>query len=264
MADVDPFELLALAERLARAAGRLVLEGRAEGLDDVGTKSTGTDMVTEYDRASEALVVEGLREARPDDAIVGEEGTDDLGSSGITWFVDPIDGTTNYLYALPGYAVSIGACDVEGSLVGVVAIPVLGEVFTAVRGHGAFCGGARIRASAKADLATALVGTGFAYEPATRVRQAEALTKVIGRVRDVRRLGAAATDLCFVACGRLDAYYERGLGPWDMVAGELIAREAGAVTSDFGGGPARPGQIVAAAPGIHAALLDLLAEAGAA
>jgi myo-inositol-1(or 4)-monophosphatase len=263
MADVDPFELLALAERLARAAAHLVFDGRAAGLSDVTTKSSGTDMVTEFDHASEALVVGGLREARPDDAVIGEEGTDDEGTSGISWLVDPIDGTTNFLYALPGYAVSIGARDGEGALLGVVAVPVLGEVFTAVRGHGAFCNGVRVRASDKADLATALVGTGFGYQPTKRVRQADVLTRVIGRVRDVRRFGAASTDLCFVACGRLDAYYESGLGPWDMAAGELIAREAGAVTSDFVGGPARPGQVVAAAPGVHADLLALLAEAGA-
>lgn len=265
MVTVDPFELLALAERLAVEAGALVRAGRARGLDDVGTKSTGTDMVTEHDRASEALIVGGLRAARPGDAVVGEEGTDARGTTGVSWLVDPIDGTTNFLYALPGYAVSIAAADEHGTLVGVVHLPVLGEVFTAVRGHGARLGGRPIRVAEATDLSTALVATGFGYEAERRVRQAEALSRVIGQVRDIRRLGAASADLCYVACGRVDAYFEVGLGPWDMAAGELVAREAGAITSDFRGGPPRAHHgVVAAAPGIHAALLELLAAAGAA
>jgi myo-inositol-1(or 4)-monophosphatase len=258
---VDPFMLLALAERIALDAARLVSEGRKGGLTDIGTKSTITDMVTEFDRASESLIVGNLRAERPDDAIIGEEGTQQSGNSGVSWLVDPIDGTTNFLYDLPGYAVSIGARDGEGPLLGVVSVPSLAETYTAVRGHGAWCNGTRIQASDQTELSSALVGTGFAYQPENRVQQAEELARLIGHVRDIRRFGAAATDLCFVARGRLDAYFERGLGPWDMAAGEIIAREAGALTSDFSGGPARPGQAVAAAPGIHEQLLALLARA---
>ncbi|HEX9259236.1 MAG TPA: inositol monophosphatase family protein [Acidimicrobiales bacterium] len=263
MPTVDPAELLALATTTANEAATLIHQGRAGGLRSVSTKSTGTDMVTEFDHASESLIVAALRAGRPDDAIVGEEGSDHGGTSGISWLVDPIDGTTNYLYALPGYAVSIAAADDEGPLIGVVAIPTLGEVFSAVRGGGAFLDGHRIRASAKTDVATALLATGFSYDPATRVRQAGVVGRLIGSVRDIRRFGAASADLCYVACGRVDAYFERGLGPWDMAAGVLIAREAGAVTTDFAGGPVVPDQVLAAAPGIHAAMVELLAKAGA-
>jgi myo-inositol-1(or 4)-monophosphatase len=260
----EPFELLALAEGLARQAGALIRDGRRSGLTDVGTKSSVTDMVTEFDRASEALIVHGLQEVRPDDTIVGEEGMGRTGSSELTWYVDPIDGTTNYLYELPVYAVSIGASDLDGPLVGVVHLPVLGETFTAVRGHGAWLGGARIHCRPHDDLSTSLIATGFSYLPGSRTAQATVISRVIGQVRDIRRLGAASADLCFVACGRFDGYFELGLASWDLAAGELIARESGARTSDFSGGPARPGQVVAATPGIHDALLALLADSDAA
>ncbi len=259
----EPAELVALARRLAVEAGALVREGRNQGLRDVTTKSTATDMVTEYDHQSEALIVAGLLAARPDDAIVGEEGANRAGTSGVQWLIDPIDGTTNFLYGLPGYAVSIAALDREGLLAGVVHVPALGETFHAGRGEGAFLDDRPIHCSTGTVLATALVATGFNYDPALRVRQMRALAGVIGRIRDVRRFGAASVDLCHVACGRVDAYYERGLGPWDLAAGELIAREAGAIVTDFDGGPPEPGSVVAAAPGVHAALLALLADAGA-
>jgi myo-inositol-1(or 4)-monophosphatase len=259
----DPLDLLALAERLARQAATLVRDGRTVGLTEVDTKSSQTDMVTEFDRRSEAFIVSELRAARPHDGIVGEEGTDDAGTSGIRWLVDPIDGTTNYLYALPGYAVSIAAQDEHGSVAGAVAVPTFAEVFTAVRGGGARCNGTRLHCSDQTSLAATLVATGFSYQAATRVQQAGVLTTLIGRVRDIRRFGAASVDLCAVGAGRVDAYYEVGLNAWDLAAGELVAREAGAVMSDFRGGPARPGEVVCAAPGIHEALLALLAESGA-
>jgi len=259
----DPAVLLALATAAATEAAALIHTGRASGLHAVATKSTGTDMVTEYDHAAEALIASTLRATRPDDAIVGEEGTADTGTTGIRWFVDPIDGTTNFLYALPGYSVSLAAADAAGPLVGVVAIPTLGEVFTAVRRGGAFLNGHPIRVSAATQTATALVATGFAYDATTRVGQMEVLGRMIDKVRDIRRFGACSADLCYVACGRVDAYFERGLMPWDIAAGVLIAQEAGAVVTDFSGGPAGPAQVLAAAPGIHAALLGLLREAGA-
>jgi myo-inositol-1(or 4)-monophosphatase len=256
-------ELVTLARRLAVEAGTLVRQGRPHGVHAVGTKSTATDMVTEYDRQSESLIVDGLLAARPHDAIIGEEGANRPGTSGVQWLIDPIDGTTNFLYGLPGYAVSIAAVDGEGLLAGVVHVPALGETFHAGRGGGAFVDDRPIRCSATTDLATALVATGFSYDPAVRVRQMTALTAMIGRIRDIRRFGAAAVDLCHVACGRVDAYYERGLGPWDLAAGELIAREAGAIVTDGDGQAPRPGSVVAANPAVHAALLALLADAGA-
>jgi myo-inositol-1(or 4)-monophosphatase len=256
-------ELLALAERLAADAAALALAGRRRGVSSVGTKSTATDMVTEFDRASEALIVSGVRAARPGDAIVGEEGTADGGTSGITWYVDPIDGTTNFLYDLPGWAVSVAAADGDGMLVGVVAVPTLGETFTAVRGAGARRNGEPIAVGTEARLAHCLVATGFGYAPDRRRRQAELLARVLPQVRDVRRFGAASVDLCHVACGRLDAYYEEGLGPWDLAGGALVAREAGAVTIDFAGGPARPEEALVAAPAIAEALRRVLVAAGA-
>jgi myo-inositol-1(or 4)-monophosphatase len=259
----DPDALVVLARRLAEGAGALVRDGRRRGLRAVGTKTTGTDMVTEYDRQSEAYIAKGILDARPDDTIVGEEGTDRQGTSGVEWFVDPIDGTTNFLYNLPGYGISVGARDDDGLLAGVVHVPTLGETFRATRGGGAFLNDEPIHCSDASVLATALVGTGFAYRAAGRVTQVSALVNIIGNVRDIRRLGAASVDLCYVACGRYDAYFERGLSLWDLAAGELIAREAGAIVSGFDGGPPRPGEVVATAPALHEPFLRLLAEAGA-
>jgi myo-inositol-1(or 4)-monophosphatase len=259
----DPAELVVLARDLAEQAGALVRAGRRRGLSHVTTKSSITDMVTEYDRLSEDLIVRGLLAARPRDAIIGEEGADRAGTSGVDWLIDPIDGTTNFLYDLPGYAISIAARDSDGLLAGVVHVPALGETFHAGRGGGAFLDDAPIRCSGATVLATSLVATGFSYDPGLRVRQTTALVEIIGRIRDIRRFGAAAVDLCHVACGRVDAYYERGLAAWDLAAGELIAREAGAVVTGFDGAPPRPGAVAAATPAIHQPLLDLLQTAGA-
>ena len=258
----DPTELRILAEALARAAGGIALLGRRSisdrGTYDGDTKSSRTDMVTEYDRAAEAHIVDVLRRLRPDDAIVGEEGTDDDGTSGYAWFVDPIDGTTNFVYDQPAWSCSV-AVGLDGEmLAGAVYVPLMGEMFSAAAGQGATLDDRPIRVSGQDDLALALVGTGFGYRPDVRRDQAERLVGVIGEVRDIRRLGSAAIDLCMVACGRLDAYYELHLNPWDAAAGALIAREAGAVTSDFSGGPARPEEMVAATPGVHDALLRVL------
>lgn len=255
-------ELRRLCERLADGAGRIALDGRraAIGLADLpgGTKSSSTDIATEFDRAAEAHVVGILRTERPHDAIVGEEGTAIDGTSGFAWFVDPIDGTTNYVYDQPSWSNSV-AVAFEGEMVAAaVNVPPLAEMFSAALGEGATLNGRPIRASGEADLSLALVGTGFGYQAETRRRQAEHLVELIGQVRDIRRLGSAAVDLCMVGCGRLDVYYERHLNSWDAAAGELIAREAGAVTSDFSGGPARPEEMVAAAPGVHTAFLAAL------
>ena len=255
--------LLSLGIDLAARAGQLLLAEAPERKADVHTKSSRTDMVTAVDRASEALIVDALAEARPDDGILGEEGSHRDGRSGVRWVIDPLDGTTNYLYGYPAFAVSIGI-EVDGEVVaGVVEHPSLGETFTARRGKGATCNGQPIAVSGKNELATALIGTGFGYDPEQRRRQASWLPHVLPSVRDVRRGGAASIDLCWVACGRLDGFYEAGLAPWDVAAGALVATEAGALVSDFTGGPVRPGSVVAANPAIADGLRRLLAEAGA-
>ncbi len=260
----DPTELCALAESVARATGALLLAGLDQVRTDVQTKSTATDMVSEVDKAAEALIVGKLLGARPEDGVVGEEGTDLPGTSGVRWIVDPLDGTTNYLYGLAGFGVSIAA-ERDGLVVaGVVLDVVRNELFAATLGNGATRDGVPIEASRETTLTSALVATGFSYESTRRARQAAVLVEVLPRVRDIRRFGAAAVDLCSVACGRVDGYYERGLAPWDLAAGGLIAAEAGAVVTDFEGGPVRAGSVVAAAPGIATDLRALVVAAGAA
>ncbi len=260
----DPAALRTLAAELARRAGALALDGRRRlGVGqpvEHDTKSTPTDPVTEFDRATEALIVEILRERRPDDSIVGEEGAGRVGSSGLEWHIDPIDGTVNFVYDLPAWCTSVAVVDEHGSLAGAVYAPVTDELFSAARGAGATRNGSAIRCSSAADLATALIGTGFSYSPAARAHQAVRLAALLPQVRDVRRYGSAALDLCMVACGRLDAYFEEHLNSWDLAAGVLIAAEAGAMTSDFVGGPASTAGAVATAPGIHRALLALLEQ----
>jgi myo-inositol-1(or 4)-monophosphatase len=260
---LDLVPLLDLATRLAQEASAILLDRLSHARSSVMTKSSATDMVTEMDHAAEALIAAGIRDERPDDGIVGEEGTDDKGTSSVQWFVDPIDGTTNYLYGLSGFAVSIAAeVDGEGA-VGVVSDPLRGDLYSASRGGGATLNGSRIRVSSQTDVSTALVGTGFSYDRFRRARQAEVLTAVLPEVRDIRRFGAASLDLCLVAAGRLDAYYERGLSPWDYAAGVLIASEAGARLGDLDGGPPSTAFTLASAVGIFEPLRDLLDRAGA-
>jgi myo-inositol-1(or 4)-monophosphatase len=259
----DPADLLVLACSLARAAGTMAAAGRRRGVPIGDTKSTATDMVTEFDRASEHLIVEGLRRARPYDGFIGEEGSSFEGTSGIDWLVDPIDGTTNFLYDLPGWAVSIAAADADGALIGAVYVPALDEMFAARRGAGATCNGHPLQCSTLATPSTALLATGFSYAPERRARHAARLAHVLPLVRDIRRFGAASVDLCHVAAGRVDAYVEEGLGPWDVAAGELIAREAGCRTGDLDGGPVRPAQVLVANPALFVPLSALLREAWA-
>lgn len=258
----DLAALTALAADVAREAGALLLDGLLRQRSHVGTKTSGTDMVSEMDDAAEALIVERLLGARPGDAVLGEEGGEQgAGTSGVRWVVDPLDGTTNYLYGQPAWAVSIAA-EVDGEVAAAaVADPTLDEIFTATAGGGAFRDGEPIAHSGKDDLATALIGTGFAYLPDVRAEQAAILTSVLPTVRDIRRYGAASLDLCWVACARLDGYYEMNLQPWDIAAGALIAAEAGAVVSGMDGGPPSAASILACAPGISTELMDLLARA---
>jgi myo-inositol-1(or 4)-monophosphatase len=258
--DVDTADLLALAEDAARTAGRLLVERRPPGdLQVTKTKSSATDIVTEMDQASERLLVEHISAARPDDGFLGEEGADRAGSSGVAWVIDPIDGTVNYLYEIPAFAVSIGVRVGDEVAVGVVHNPVTGELWAARRGHGATLDGRPIRVNAAPDLAMALVATGFGYQSARRARQAEVLRAVLPQIRDIRRFGAASLDLCGVACGRVDGYYEQGLAPWDLAAGGLIAAEAGARVAGLRGRPAGADLVVAAPPGLFEPLEELLA-----
>lgn len=267
---VDATELVVLAERAARAAGDLLRtrttpDGSAAGgpVRVLDTKTSPTDVVTAMDTASERLLRRALLGARPQDGFLGEEGTELAGSSGVRWVVDPIDGTVNYLYGIPQYAVSIGA-EVGGDIVaGVVHNPVSGETWSAVRGGGARLDGRPLQVSGETDLAYALVGTGFGYESARRAVQADIAAALLPTVRDLRRMGSAALDLCAVASGRLDAYYEQGLAPWDLAAGGLIAREAGARVEGAHGAAAGPGLVIAAPPGLFAALHDVVADLGA-
>jgi len=260
----DPQDLLDLARAVTTDAGRALVEVLVGAELAIATKSSPTDMVTEMDRSVERLLVAGILAARPDDSIVGEEGADHVGVSRVRWLLDPIDGTTNFVYGIPGFNISVAA-EVDGQVVaGVVLDPLHDDLFTAARGYGAERNGQPIRCNAAPGLATALVATGFSYEPGRRHRQAGVLTHVLPAVRDIRRIGAAALDLCWVACGRVDACYEKGLAPWDYAAGSLIAEESGASVGDLEGGPASSAFVLAANPDLFEPLRDLLRAAGAA
>ncbi|MDX6279138.1 MAG: monophosphatase [Kribbellaceae bacterium] len=261
MSSENPQDLLKLAVEVAAEAAQLIVERRRGTVTVADTKSTATDIVTAVDRESEELIRARVLAARPDDSFLGEEGDDVNGTSGVRWVVDPIDGTVNYLYDIPTYAVSI-AVEVDGQTVaGVVVDAPKGEMFTATLGGGAFLDGKPIRVSECPDLSKALVGTGFGYDPDRRQVQAEVVQSLIAKVRDIRRIGVGAIDLCYVACGRLDAVYERGLNPWDYGAGALIASEAGATVGGIDGAPVSLEMSIAATPAVFSALHDVLAAA---
>lgn len=244
-ADLD--ELADLAVAIARDAGALIRRRREEGVRIAETKSSATDIVTEADRASEELIRAWLADARPTDAVLGEEGDDVAGTSGVRWVVDPIDGTVNYAHGLPNYAVSIGV-EVDGEVaVGVVLNPAQGLEYTAILGRGARRNGVPIAVAAPVAMARAVIGTGFSYERDLRVHQAATFGKLLPQVADVRRFGSCALDLCAVADGGLDGYVEEGIGgPWDYAGGGLVAREAGARTEVLTGAAGRT--LVVAAP----------------
>lgn len=252
--------LRSVAEQLARTAGDMALAGRKSGDVTATTKSSPTDLVTQYDKASEEMITSGLHDLRPDDGIVGEEGARREGTSGITWHIDPIDGTSNFYFDLPTWAVSIGAVDTNGPIAGAVYVPALGEMFTAARGEGATMNGAPISVRSNRLLSDALVGTGFSYLADERGRHARRVAAMITQFRDIRRMGAAAIDLCFVACGRYDAYFEEGLQSWDLIAGQAIATEAGASVTNFAGDAVTPQQVLVSQPGIQEALIRLIAD----
>jgi myo-inositol-1(or 4)-monophosphatase len=225
----SPEDLLALAVAAAREAGELVASMRASGVDVADTKSSAADVVTRADRLSEELIRERLLGARPEDGFLGEEG-DDVGStSGVRWIADPIDGTVNYLYGLPQYAVSIAA-ERDGEIVaGVVLSPVPGLEYAATLGGGATRNGVPVRVRSTPPLDQTLVSTGFSYESDLRALQGRSTARMLPQVRDIRRYGSCALDLCSVACGESDAYVEEGVNLWDYAAGALVAQEAGAV-----------------------------------
>ena len=260
----DPLDhLLALAARVALAAGEALLDGLSHERLTIDTKSTDTDLVTQVDRDTERLVVDSLLDARPEDSILGEEGTDVVGTSGVTWVIDPLDGTTNFVYGHPGFSVSIAAIVDGVHSVGVVVDPLHDDIFSARRGGGARRNAAPIHCATTDQLARSLVATGFSYVPERRTAQAEVLAALISQVRDVRRMGGAAVDLCSTACGRVDAYYETGLQPWDMAAGTVIAREAGARVGGLDTDEPSTDFLLAAPPALFEPLADLLVASGA-
>jgi myo-inositol-1(or 4)-monophosphatase len=262
-------ELLTIARDTALAAGALALQRRREGVEVADTKSTPIDIVTRADRETEQLIRGLIAEARPNDGFLGEESGADSGTSGLTWVVDPIDGSVNYLYGFPAWAVSIAV--VEGdpepetwkALAGAVVNPPTAELFTAAAGLGAWQGDQLIHVNEGVALDRALVGTGFGYSIPEREPQIALVGEILRRARDVRRMGAAALDLCSVANGRLDAYYERGLKHWDMAAGALIAQEAGALVTGINGAAGGNDYLVAANPALTREIVDLIRSTGA-
>ncbi|HET9258129.1 MAG TPA: inositol monophosphatase family protein [Pseudonocardiaceae bacterium] len=253
--------LRATAVAVARQVGDLVVRMRAEGAAQVGTKTSATDVVTSADTAAEALARRLLARWRPGEAVLGEEGGG-AGpvAEGLCWVVDPIDGTVNYLYGLPWYAVSVAVQRDGQSLAAAVGQPAAGRIWSAARGEGADCDGSTLRVSGATELELALIGTGFSYLPQRRARQAAMVAGMLPRIRDLRRAGSAALDLCSVASGWLDGFAEHGLQRWDWAAGALIAAEAGAVVRLPGDGS---DLVLAAAPGIADALAELAVRCGA-
>jgi myo-inositol-1(or 4)-monophosphatase len=281
-APAEPGALLELAVAAVTEAGRMLVEQRPRGGPEiVQTKSSPTDVVTGMDQAAERLIVDRIRAARPGDAFLGEEGGDqgdgaaadgtgagDDGTvagaaGGVRWVIDPIDGTVNYLYDLPDWAVSVAAERGGVAVAGAIGVPRRGELFTAARGSGAFlrdsAGIRRLRCNTAVPLAHALIATGFGYEPGRRAHQAEVLRTVLPRVRDIRRGGSCCVDLCSLAAGRVDGFFERGPQRWDIAAGELIVTEAGGHVAGLDGRPAGPELTIAAAPDLFDQLHELLA-----
>ncbi len=266
MTDPSRSALLALAVDTAREAAALVARGRASAGDQVDVKSSSVDVVTAVDTASERLIVGRLLAARPDDAVLGEEGASREGSSGVRWIVDPIDGTVNFLYDLPAYAVSIAA-EVDGVVrAGAVLNVATGDLFTATTGGGAWLSTparpepVRLRGSSPASLEQTLVGTGFGYQQEQRRAQGAVVAALLPQVRDIRRFGSAALDLCAAAAGRIDAYYELHLNPWDHAAGGLVAAEAGLVVTGLPGHPFAEPMALVAAPSVADAFVSLVAD----
>ncbi len=263
-------DLLDLAVSVAREAADVLLTHRRR-MDDgadlgIRTKTSSTDPVSVADADSERLIIGRIADARPQDGLLGEEGTDHVGTSGLRWVVDPLDGTVNYLYGHPGWAVSIAVEAQDGAggwdgLVGVVLDPTADALFTGVAGAGASLDGSVLAVNDPVPLSQALVATGFSYDRDHRRSQARTVSTVLERARDVRRVGSAALDLCAVAAGRVDAYYEDSTQRWDWAAGAVIAMCAGAVVTPLVG-PSGTNGVLAAGPGLHPELSSVLADEG--
>lgn len=252
-------ELLSIAEDAARAAGAVLLERFGGPRREVRSKSTPTDLVSEADIEAELALRGVLAARRPDDAVLGEEGGDrGAGTSGVRWIVDPLDGTVNFLFGIPQWAVSVACADGDGLLAGIVLDPLRDEIFAATRDGPPTRDGETVEASSRGELATAMVGTGFAYDAEVRAAQAEVAARVLPRVRDLRRLGSAALDLAWTACGRYDAYYERGLQAWDRAAGELLCARAGLELRELGARGALPAGLLVAPAALAGPLHELV------
>jgi myo-inositol-1(or 4)-monophosphatase len=260
-------ELLTLARTVVAEASQVAVRMRESDRVTVATKSTDTDVVTDADAAIEALMIDRLRAARPRDTFLGEESGSHGGSApagAVRWVMDPIDGTVNFLYRLPHFAVSLAA-EVAGEVaVAVVRDAVTGHEWHAIRGAGAYRGDQRLAGSAQTQLRYALAATGFGYAPDRRAHQARVLVEVLPKVRDIRRYGAAAIDLCYAAQGLVDVYFEQGLNAWDHAAGGLIAREAGLMVAGLAGAAPSPAMVVAAPPALFGPLHDILVASDAA
>lgn len=254
-----PSDLRALCADIAHEAGSFAHEQRrrlgAGSRAAHDTKSSDVDPVTEFDRATEELVVDRLRAERPDDSIIGEEGADHTGSSGLEWHIDPIDGTVNFVYDLPGWCTSVAVLRDGAPIAGAIYAPVVDELYTAALGEGATINGAPITVSGATDLATSLPATGFSYHlDEHRVEQAERIARILPRIRDIRRQGSAALDLAYVATGRVDAYFEEFVNSWDVAAGVLLVTEAGGTVTAFDGNAldvTAPAGVLAATPALH-------------
>ena len=251
-------ELAAIARDAAEAAGALLRERFHAPRSALRSKSSPTDLVSEADLEAERLIRDLLAQRRPDDVVLGEEEGAGAGDGAVRWVVDPLDGTINFLFGIPQFAVSVACEDVAGTIVGVVHDPVRGETFSATRDGPATVNGQRIAGSACDELASALVATGFAYDSVVRAGQAAVLQRVLPRVRDVRRAGSAALDLAWTACGRHDAYYERGLNAWDWAAGALLCARAGLTVRSLPPDGRLPEGLLAAPPPLAGALLGLV------
>lgn len=267
----DPAELEGLAVALARGAAQVVRDGRDAGVVrdglgsglEVGAKSTPSDLVTEVDRRTERWLVAEIARYRPGDAVLGEEGGDHAGTTGVRWVLDPIDGTVNFILGIPQYAVSV-AVEVDAEVIaGAVCNPVTGETFRAHGGGGAYLGGQRLTGPRDVPLSRAVIGTGFSYDADRRARQVAVVAPLLPRIADLRRLGASSLDLCFVAAGRLDGYFEAGLNRWDYAAGALIAREAGCTVTGLHERPASPRLIAVTGAGLSAEFFAALESLGA-
>lgn len=260
----DPVALQDLAVSIALQAGDFLADRPSNF--ELNEKSSINDFATQMDLASEKMIVEAILKARPDDGILGEEGANRQSQSGVTWVIDPLDGTVNYFYGLPGWNVSIAAKEnrdgIENVIAGAVYSPTTQSLWFAARGNGAFWRSRektiRIHCNNPIEINRALVGTGFAYDLEKRKSQAVVINSLIPQFRDIRRMGAAATDLCCVAMGALDAYFESGLNEWDYAAGGLICEEAGARVTGLHGEPTSKAMTIAAGPHLHAQLLAAL------